>query len=126
VDDTADGREFARLAAQREKLDARIDALREQYNDPDSDLDPRDYVASLRGLRDRLAELDAAMREFEQPATMSDLGPDALAVWRTGSLEDRREILEALVAQILLHPIGKVGPVRARTMVPATTEVVPT
>ena len=36
-----------------------------------------------------------------------------------------REILEALVAQVLLRPIGKVGPVRARTMVPQTTEVVP-
>jgi site-specific DNA recombinase len=125
VDDTEDGREFARLTAQREKLDARIDALREQYNDPDSDLDPRDYVASLRGLRDRLAELDAAMREYEQPATMADLGPDALTVWREGSLEERREILEALVAQILLRPIGKVGPVRARAMVPTTTEVIP-
>jgi site-specific DNA recombinase len=125
VDDTEDGREFARLAAQREKIEARIGALREQYSDPDSDLDPADYVASLRGLRDRLAELDAAAREYEQPATMSDLGPDAVVVWRTGSLEERREILEALVSQIILHPIGKVGPVRARTMVPSTTEVVP-
>ena len=65
------------------------------------------------------------MREYEQPATMADLGPDALAVWREGSLEERREILEALVAQVLLRPIGKVGPVRARAMVPATTEVIP-
>ncbi len=125
VDDTEDGREFARLTAQREKIEARIDALREQFNDPDSDLDPKDYVASLRGLRDRMAELDAAMREYEQPATLGALGPEHLATWREGSLEERREILEALVAQILLHPIGKVGPVRARTMVPQTTEVVP-
>jgi len=31
--------------------------------------------------------------------------------------------MEAVVAQIVLHPIGRVGPVRARAMVPATTEV---
>src|SRR3954452_13732073 len=37
-DDTADGRELARLTSQQEKINARIGALREQYNDPDSDL----------------------------------------------------------------------------------------
>lgn len=93
-------------------------------DDRDSDLDPRDYVASLRGLRDRLAELDAAMREFEQP-TVSDLGPDALAVWRDGTFEERREILEAVVGQVVLRLIGKVGPARARAMVPETTEIIP-
>jgi site-specific DNA recombinase len=122
-DDTADGREFSRLAAQREKIEARIGAVREQYNDPDSDLDPRDYVASLRGLRDRLAEIETAMRDFEQP-TVGDLGAEVLTLWREGSFEEKREILDAVVAQILLHPIGRVGPVRARAMVPETTEVV--
>jgi site-specific DNA recombinase len=124
VDDTADGREFARLAAQAEKITARIDALREQYNDPDSDLDPRDYVATLRGLRDRLTEIETAMGEYEQP-TVSDLGPDAPAAWQSGTFEERREILETLVAQVILHPIGKVGPTRARAMVPQTTDIIP-
>jgi DNA invertase Pin-like site-specific DNA recombinase len=123
VDDTDDGREFARLTTQRKKLEARVEALRVEYGDPDSDLDPRDYVASLRGLRDRIAEIDAAMREFEQPATMSDIGPEAIEAWRTGTLEERREILEALVTQIIAGPIGKVGPARARALVPATTEI---
>jgi DNA invertase Pin-like site-specific DNA recombinase len=123
IDDTADGQEFARLTAQRETITARIDALREQFNDPDSDLDPKDYIASLRGLRERLAEIEATMSGFEQPTQVSDLGPDALAVWRDGTLEERREILEVIVAQIILHPIGKVGPVRARAMVPATTDI---
>ncbi len=123
--DTEDGREFARLVAQREKIEARIDALREQYNDPDIDLDPRDYVSSLRGLRDRLANIEAAMREYEQPSSLSDLGADALAAWQGGTFEERREILEVLIGQVILHPIGKVGPVRARAMVPEATEVVP-
>ena len=126
VDDTEDGRKFAQLVVQQDKINARIDAVRAEYNDPDSELDSRDYVAALRGLRDRLAEIEATMREYEQPATLSDIGPDAVAAWQTGTFDERREIMEALVAQVILHPIGKVGPARARAMVPKTTEIVPT
>jgi site-specific DNA recombinase len=82
-------------------------------------------VATLRGLRDRLAGIETAMREYEQPTALSDLGADVLATWQHGTFEERREILEVLIAQVLLRPIGKVGPVRARAMVPETTEVIP-
>src|SRR3712207_8572709 len=48
---------------------------------------------------------------------------DVADVWRNGTFEERREILEAVIAQVTIHRIGKVGPVRAKQMVPETTEI---
>ncbi|SDN79713.1 recombinase family protein [Geodermatophilus sp. DSM 45219] len=117
---TAEAQEFARLSAEREAAEARIATLREQY--AAGDIDSVDFVPILRSMRNKVTTLDAQLRDFE--VTGSPLGAeDVLAAWREGSFEERREILELLIAQIVLHPIGRVGPVRAKQMVPATTEV---
>jgi hypothetical protein len=122
-DDTAEGREFARLTAERESVEKKVTDLRQMYED-DPDFEAADFVPMMRKLRQRANDLDAAMREFETATRSTDLTPDSLADWQTGDFDERREILEALIAQIILHPIGKVGPVRTRAMVPETTEIV--
>lgn len=123
-DDTADDREYARLTAQKEKIEARISALREENADPDSDLDPRDYIASLRALRNKVNEISAQLSEFEGVESSRNLEADAMEMWLHGTFEQRREVIEAVVETVTLHPIGKVGPVRAKTMIPETTDVV--
>jgi DNA invertase Pin-like site-specific DNA recombinase len=121
-DDTEAGREFTRLAGERETVEKKIDALRNQY-EADADFEAADFVPMVRKLRNRLNELEAAMRDYSSPPSTSDLSADALDLWHSGGFDERREILEAVVSQIVLHPIGKVGPIRTKAMVPATTEI---
>ncbi len=83
----------------------------------------KDYGAALSALRTRQEGAQRALAEFQAPAPTLD-DADILAAWIEGSLEDRREVLGILVDHIKLHPIGKVGPFRARAMIPDTTEVV--
>jgi len=119
---TAEAQEYARLAEAREAVEARIVTLREQY--ANGDLDSVDFVPLLRSMRNKVAALDAQLRDFEmtESALTTD---DVQAAWRDGNFEERREILELLIAQITLHPVGRVGPVRAKLMVPGTTEIIP-
>jgi len=118
-DTTAEAQEYARLAAEREAVEARIEVLREQY--ANGDVDSIDFVPLLRAMRNKLAALDAQLRDFDMtgPSITSE---DVVDVWRNGTFEQKREILEAVIAQVTLHSIGKVGPVRAKRMVPETTE----
>ncbi|MGR7025572.1 recombinase family protein [Geodermatophilus sp. URMC 62] len=119
-DITAEAQEYGRLAAAREAAEARIATLREQYTD--GNIDSVDFVPLLRSMRSKVAALDAQLRDFE--VTGSPLSADDVQeAWRSGGFDDRREILELIIAQITLHPIGKVGPVRARRMLPETTEI---
>jgi site-specific DNA recombinase len=122
LDDTDAGHELGRLIAERDMVDSKIIKLRERY-ETDPDFDAEDFVPMVRRLRNRLHELEAEIAGHETPTRLGDLGEDALATWQTGTLAERREILAALVEHVTLHPIGKVGPVRARAMVPATTEI---
>lgn len=117
---TAEAQEFARLAEEREAVEARIVTLREQY--ASGDIDSVDFVPLLRSMRNKIAALDAQLRDFEVTGSPLTAG-DVLSAWLGGSFEDRREILELVIAQVTLHPIGKVGPVRAKRMVPETTEI---
>ncbi len=119
-DATAETQEYARLDAEREAVEARIGVLREQY--ANGDVDSVDFVPLLRAMRNKIAALDAQLRDFDMsgpPITSEDVAD----VWRNGTFEERREILEAVIAQVTLHSIGKVGPVRAKQMVPETTEI---
>jgi site-specific DNA recombinase len=120
-DETADGREFARLVAEKETVEKKMSDLKAQY-DADKDFEAVDFVPMNNNFRKKLREIEAQMREFEQGASLGDLG-DVLQTWQAGGFEERREILEALEPQVVLHPIGKVGPVRSRMMVPDTTSV---
>jgi site-specific DNA recombinase len=74
-------------------------------------------------MRSKIAALEAQLRDFEVAGSPLS-ADDVQEAWRHGSFEDRREIMELVIAQITLHPIGKVGPVRAKLMVPETTEIV--
>jgi site-specific DNA recombinase len=119
-DTTAEAQEYSRLSAAREAAEARIATLREQY--ANGDIDSVDFVPLLRSMRNKVAALEAQLRDFEMTGS-SLTAEDVRVAWRDGSFEDRREILELVISQIVLHPIGKVGPVRAKAMVPATTEI---
>jgi site-specific DNA recombinase len=120
-DDRGETQEYARLAAEREAVEARIGVLREQY--ANGDIESVDFVPLLRSMRSKIATLEAQLRDFEVVGSPLS-ADDVLEAWRHGSFEDRREIMELVIAQITLHPVGKVGPVRAKLMVPETTEIV--
>lgn len=120
-DDTAEDRERARLLVEKEKVEKKIEDLRRLY-DEDDDFEAVDFVPMVRKLRNKLAGVEAQLREFEVQ-TVSSLAPDVLDTWRTGTFEERLDIMQAVVGQIVLHPIGKVGPVRAERMIPETTDI---
>lgn len=122
-DQSEEAREYARLAADRATVEAKVEKLRQQY-EQDPDFDAEDFVPMQRRLRTRLREIEAAMAALAPPPSPSDLGEEARAMWASGDFDERRAVLEAFIAQVILRPIGKVGPVRARTMVPETTDVI--
>jgi DNA invertase Pin-like site-specific DNA recombinase len=84
----------------------------------------KDYNATLAMLRDRQEAIESALGNVE---TGRQVDPefDLLAAWEDGSVEERRAVLEWAVDHIKLHPIGRVGPVKARALVATATEVVP-
>lgn len=112
--------ERSALQAEREAIEARIAALREQYTGDDVEIE--DYLFVVQGLRKKQRELTTALRDLDQ-APVRDLGDDQLAVWKNGTLEGRRTILQAAVDRIVVKPIGKVGPARSRAVVPSTTKI---
>jgi site-specific DNA recombinase len=119
-DVTSEAQEFARLSAEKDKTEARIATLREQY--VAGDVDSVDFIPLQRMLRERVNELDHQLRDFDT-SSGTDLTADAVEEWRNGTFDQRREILEAVVERIVVHPTGRVGPARAKQMVPQTTEI---
>lgn len=85
----------------------------------------KDYNAALSTLRDREEATIRALRNLESDAQMVDPDLDLLTTWESGTIEKRRAVLAQVIDHVKLHPIGKVGPVRAVRMIPETTEVVP-
>lgn len=122
ADDTEEGREIARLVAAKEKQEARIAKLREDYASGESDLDPEDFVPTLRMMRNRLDEINTQLTELDTDGAKV-LDVDALEYWQTGTFEERREVFEAVVGQVILHPMGKVGRGMSQRLVPETTEI---
>jgi DNA invertase Pin-like site-specific DNA recombinase len=115
--------EVARLSAERDSLRAKVERLQAAML-ADPDFTAEDFVPMVRELRDRIREVEALIGDVDLPARRVDLGPDPLADWQAGGFDERREVLEALVEQVVLHPIGKVGPARSRAMVPETTQII--
>jgi site-specific DNA recombinase len=122
-DDDPEARELARLWAQHDTLDSKIAKLQQRYED-DDDFDAADYVSLVNRLRAKVNAIEGQIREHKPPPRAADLGDDVLATWLGGGFADRREILTAVVERIVLDPVGKVGPVRARAMVPETTTII--
>jgi DNA invertase Pin-like site-specific DNA recombinase len=121
-DDALDEQEVAKRVTKIESLEARIAQVQAEFADPSSDMDPQDFVPTLRMLRTNLANERAALSEldsWEGP----EITPDTLELWDGGDVEDRREILTDIRATIIIRPIGKVGPVAAKRMVPQTCDV---
>jgi site-specific DNA recombinase len=116
-----DGVERARLAAELEAAEGKISDLRTAYET--TDLAAVDFVPMIGRLRNRKAELEAALGELPEQHRPTNLGDDPLADWRAGDFDDRRKVLEALVESVVVEPIGKVGPTRARAMVESTTKI---
>jgi hypothetical protein len=123
TDDDPEVREYARLTAEKELVESRIAGLRQMY--ASGDIESQDFIPTLTPLRNKAASIDAQLREFEVTGS-ARLESDVLETWLHGDFEGRREIVEALIRQIVLHPVGKVGPVRAKQMVPQTTTIEPT
>lgn len=84
----------------------------------------KDYNAALGSLRDLEDELTRELRSLES-STQVDPNLNLLAQWERGTVVERRAALGYVIDHVVLHPIGKVGPTRARQMIPETTEVVP-
>lgn len=84
-----------------------------------------DYNMALAALRTREEAITHALRQraSEQPPDPSEV--DFKAMWRSGDVEAKRKVLAWAVDHIVIHPVGMVGPVRARAMVPETVIVVP-
>jgi site-specific DNA recombinase len=122
-DDSEAVQQAARLDAERNALQAKVEGLQAKMLD-DPDFTAEDFVPMVRKLRDRIAEVEAERTDIEVPERRAVLGEDPLADWQAGGFDERREVLEALVEQIVLHPIGKVGPARSRAMVPETTQII--
>jgi DNA invertase Pin-like site-specific DNA recombinase len=120
--DDPEAQERARMVAERETVEHKIADLRRLHL-TDPDFAAEDYVLMVNLLRQRARELDAALDALGEPARLAELADDPLETWRSGSFDDRRELLAAVVESVVLEPIGKVGPARARAMVPDTTKV---
>lgn len=82
----------------------------------------KDYNAALSALRTRQEGAQAALNRLRAPEpVLLDLDP--LEAWASGSLDQRRAVLATLVDHITLLPMGKVGPAKARELLPERTPV---
>ena len=82
----------------------------------------KDYNAALSALRTRQEALQAALEQRLARGKAPTI-EDRLVGWKAGDVNERRTILASLVDHITLLPIGRVGPVKAREMLPAATQI---
>lgn len=110
------------LQARLREIEEDLNDLRETFNS--GGIRFKDYNASLGALRNLYEVTEKALADMELDAKI-DPDLDLLATWEDGSVEERRQVLEWAVDHIKIHPIGRVGPFKAKEMVPAATEIVP-
>lgn len=116
------------MGEQAEKLQAQLDEVTADIADLQAafkahDIRFKDYNAALSALRDLEEETARELRILETDVQV-DPDLDLLAAWEDGTVPRRRAVLGQVIDHVKLHPIGKVGPVRARQMIPESTEVV--
>jgi len=116
------------LDDQIRELESRAKEVQEDIDDLKAAFDAReirfrDYNASLATLRD---QQDATEKAIGETVVRAKVEPDIdlLAAWEDGDVEEKRAVLDWVCDHIKLHPIGRVGPVRAKELVPVATEVV--
>lgn len=101
-----------------------IDALKAAFREKKMRL--ADYQETLSILRD---QEDEAKQEVERLEAKADTGLDVdenLAdLWESGDIESRRRVMAELIDHIIIHPIGRVGPVRMAQSMSEKTEIVP-
>ena len=81
-----------------------------------------DYQHALSALRTREKGARSALTQELAPRSTLD-GLDPVWAWTHGSVERRRYALAVLVDHIKLLPVGRIGPVRVREMMPDMTEI---
>jgi site-specific DNA recombinase len=111
VQDSAADPERVKLEGEIERLEGRLEALRAEWSDPESNLSPDDYFPAVTSLRDgistRRARLSGMVRAAER-----HLPPDALAIWGDDSpkmLATRRQMAATLIDCVVVMPCGNVG-----------------
>lgn len=95
--------------AEAGRLRSRLDSLSDLLTS--GDLDPADYATATRKLRASLAAVEVSMASATAtPAAKLLHAEDIHSAWETASMEDRRTLLKAILADVLVRPIGSRGP----------------
>lgn len=84
----------------------------------------RDYNEALSTLRDRQEVCEKALDDLQVDRALP-VDIDLMEVWDDVDVEPKRVIMGRVFDHIKLHPIGRVGPIRAKEMVSTATECVP-
>lgn len=109
------------LEGQLAEIETDLEELQESFNA--REIRFKDYNAALAVLRDQQEVVTRSIDETQQRATVEpDL--DLLAAWEDGGVEEKRAVMAWAIDHIKLHPIGRVGPVKAKALTPTATEVI--
>jgi len=93
-------------AAKVAELTARLDLLAEQW--ADGKLTDKAYAAATRATEKKIA-VQRAEAEKQAKARIVLPGPDAVTAWTSGTLHERRALLEMLITQIVISPMEQVA-----------------
>jgi len=85
----------------------------------------KDYNVTLSALRSSQEVAERTLRELREGEATNADKEDLAASWDSDDVDDRRKVLATYFDHIKLYPIGKVGPIRAKAMIPETTVLVP-
>lgn len=121
VDESNDESHVTELRRQLEQVNEDVEDLQEAFRS--KTIRFRDYNTTLAMLREQEDALRAAITEAETRSEV-DIELDLLETWEQGSVEEKRAIAEHFIDHIVIHPTGKIGPIRIRETMPQTTEIV--
>lgn len=128
IEPAGDGGVSEEVAEKADELQARLREIEEDIADLQAAFNAgemrfKDYNPALAALRNLQELTEKALADLN---TVEEIDPDMdmLAQWEDGDIEDKRLVLTRALDHVKLHPVGKVGPIRAKEMIPQTTEVV--
>lgn len=84
----------------------------------------KDYNIALAALRDLQETTELALSDVSNDRAL-DTDIDLLATWEDGSVEEKRTVMEWAIDHIVLQPIGRVGPFKAKELVSVATQIEP-